>query len=167
MYIAAPLKIRFGMKRLDGYKKGLINANIEPDENPIYEGDFTPNKAYEIVKDAVKQKNSFNAGLAANDQMAICALKALQQKGFAILEQVAVVEFDNLFPSILVDPEITTTSVPRYNMGKKLLKFKKTRVQTRNKIICVVIQLLFYWTARILMCIWRNSREVKSVRNGL
>lgn len=56
---------------------------------------------------------------ASNDQAAIGAIKALKESNIQIPEKVAVTGFDNLFPSTLISPSLTTLSVPRYYMAMR------------------------------------------------
>ena len=49
---------------------------------------------------------------ASNDQAAIGAIKALKESNIQIPEKVAVTGFDNLFPSTLISPSLTTLPYP-------------------------------------------------------
>lgn len=51
---------------------------------------------------------------ADNDLIAIGTIKALRLRGYKIPEQIAVVGFDNVSEGRIIDPALTTISVPRH-----------------------------------------------------
>src|ERR1017187_5084246 len=53
----------------------------------------------------------------ANDQMAIGVLRELQQAGIRLPSAMAVTGFDDIYPSRMVDPSLTTVSQPLYELG--------------------------------------------------
>ena len=116
-YISGPLSLRHEMDRLEGYKEALVEHGIEVDQQLIESQDFQSGSAYNAVKKVLERGLQFDAIQASNDQAAIGAIKALMEHGIKVPEQVAVTGFDNLFPSSLISPAITTVHVRRYTMG--------------------------------------------------
>ena len=116
-YISGPLSLRHEQDRLSGYKMALTDSGIAVDEQLIVTQDFQSGSAYNAVKKVLDSGLQFDAIQASNDQAAIGAIKALVEHGIRVPQQVAVTGFDNLFPSSLVDPAITTVHVHRYTMG--------------------------------------------------
>ena len=57
------------------------------------------------------------AVIAANDLMAIGAIKALKEKGLRIPEDVGIAGFGNISLASLVTPRLTTVNIPGYRMG--------------------------------------------------
>ena len=55
---------------------------------------------------------------ADNDLIAIGAMKALKLRGYRIPEDVALVGFDNISESRIVEPSLTTIDIPRTFMGQ-------------------------------------------------
>ena len=60
-----------------------------------------------------------DAVVAANDQMAIGVLRSLTSAGIRIPAQVAVVGFDDIFPSSLCEPPLTTVHQPMRMLGER------------------------------------------------
>jgi LacI family transcriptional regulator len=60
-----------------------------------------------------------DAVVAANDQMAIGVLRSLTSAGIRIPEQVAVVGFDDISPSSLCEPPLTTIHQPMRMLGER------------------------------------------------
>jgi LacI family transcriptional regulator len=53
----------------------------------------------------------------ANDQMAIGVLRELQRAGVRVPADVAVTGFDDVYPSRVMDPPLTTVSQPFNDLG--------------------------------------------------
>jgi DNA-binding LacI/PurR family transcriptional regulator len=121
-FITGPIHIIHEYDRLEGYKKVLMQNGLPVSEALIAKGNFLSATAFSMVSAALEKGLRFDAIQASNDQAAIGALKALQNAGISVPKEVAVCGFDNLFPSTLVKPAITTVSVPRYTMGTMAVK---------------------------------------------
>jgi LacI family transcriptional regulator/LacI family repressor for deo operon, udp, cdd, tsx, nupC, and nupG len=113
----SPLMLH-SFERLDGYKQALRDYNITPDQELIQTGDFTPYSGYVAMKNMIDIRNDFTALFSANDQMAIGAIKALKAKGKSVPWDCAIVGFDNLSVSTLIEPALSTISVPTFQMGR-------------------------------------------------
>jgi LacI family transcriptional regulator len=55
---------------------------------------------------------------ADNDLIAIGAIKALQRRGYQIPKDIAVVGFDNISEGRIIEPTLTTVSIPRLYMAQ-------------------------------------------------
>lgn len=70
---------------------------------------------------------------ADNDLIAVGAMRALKTKGYHIPDDVAIVGFDNISFSNIVEPSLSTVHVPKQEMGRlaaerlvELIEKKKT-----------------------------------------
>lgn len=116
-HITGQMNMEMSQLRMQGYRDALLDAGIKPLNKLVVTGDFTPYSGYFCMHELLKKTNC-TAVFAANDQMAIGAMKAIKEKGLKIPEDIAVAGFDNIFPATLVNPSLTTISVPAYQMGK-------------------------------------------------
>jgi DNA-binding LacI/PurR family transcriptional regulator len=132
-FITGPIHIEHESDRLKGYKR-ILKKNGLPvlEELMAKEGNFLSGTAYDTICRVLKQGIQFDAIQASNDQAAIGAIKALNEHGIAVPEDVAVCGFDNLFPSTLITPAITTIAVPRYEMGIIAVKEVLRRIKDKN-----------------------------------
>jgi LacI family transcriptional regulator len=55
----------------------------------------------------------------ANNFISIGAMKALRDSGLRVPEDVALISFDDLPVTIVVDPYLTVAAQPAYEMGRK------------------------------------------------
>lgn len=108
--------------RLEGYKKALEEFRVAYSEELVGFGDFTPNSGYMVAKELMARNREITAFFAANDQMAIGAIKAIRSEGKRIPEDFAVVGIDNLSVSSMIEPSLTTINVPTYQMGRVAVK---------------------------------------------
>lgn len=104
-------------QRIQGYRMALLDNNIAFDERYLLEGQFTPISGFAAMQDFLNKEIVVDAVFSANDQMAVGAMKAIQNKGIRIPEDIAVVGFDDLNVSSLVSPSLTTVHYPIYQMG--------------------------------------------------
>ena len=116
-FIAGPVHIKQEFEQLEGYREILGKNNIKVQNELISQSNFHSAPAYDIVCSALKNGLRFDAIQASNDRAAIGAIKALKEFNLFVPGDVAVCGFDNLFPSTLIAPAITTVAIPRYQMG--------------------------------------------------
>lgn len=107
-----------GVLRLEGYKKALKSAGIEINDDLIVSADFQEEGGYKAVERLLEKGQKFTALFAANDFMAIGAMKAIKERGLLIPEDIAVMGFDGTFLSGHVEPPLSTVQLPIKDLGK-------------------------------------------------
>jgi DNA-binding LacI/PurR family transcriptional regulator len=109
--------------RVTGYREALEEAGASYDPNRVLQGDYTPLSGYRAAKRLLLDGIPFDGLFACNDQMAVGALKALNENGVRIPEAVKVIGFDNTFVSSLVSPSLTTVNVPKFRIGSTAAQY--------------------------------------------
>ncbi|MCC7367065.1 MAG: LacI family DNA-binding transcriptional regulator [Chloroflexi bacterium] len=73
----------------------------------------------ERIRDAVRQilEQGVTAAITTRDPLAVALIRGLREQGVRTPEQFAVIAYDNLEWSPLVEPPLTCVSPPRYDMG--------------------------------------------------
>ena len=107
-----------GVPRIKGYKKALLENNIEINEDYILEGDYTFKAGYLNMKKILSSNERPTAVFAASDTMALGAAKAILESGYKIPEDISLLGFDGIELGEYFYPPLTTISQPRYEMGK-------------------------------------------------
>ncbi|GAI05388.1 unnamed protein product [marine sediment metagenome] len=121
-------------ERFNGYKKALKDNKIKFNPDFILSGDFTVKSGYSSINKYLdKYGLNFNAIFASNDQMAIGAIKALNDKGIVVPEEVSIVGFDDNYISPYVIPPLTTIKQQREEMGKVAAGLLLDRIASQNK----------------------------------
>jgi len=135
LHISGPLSSCIVKDRINGYRSATKNVGLK---EHIVNGNFSPMSGYKAMKDVLLSGAKVDGVFAANDQMAIGAIKALREHGRKIPEDVKVVGFDNIFIASMVNPSLTSVNVPKYQMGQfaaKILhdRFKDSDLKIQTK----------------------------------
>jgi len=115
--ITGPMNTEMCRYRLGGYKDALKEAGIGYNSAFVRNGDFSPLMGYSCMRELIEQQPDISAVFAMNDQSAIGAIKAIQESGRSIPDDIAVIGFDNIYPGTLVTPTLSTVNIPKYQMG--------------------------------------------------
>jgi len=124
MYLAGIKGTRTNQEREKAYLAALEDANINWKKEIV--GNFHLDVAYQKIMYYWPQlKNSDElptAIFAANDLMAIGALKAFAQLKVRVPEDISIIGFDNIPFSDCTYPPLTTIAQPTYPMGQKAVE---------------------------------------------
>ncbi len=97
-------------------------------------GDFTIDSGYTTIKKYLDEKGlNFTAVFAANDQMALGAIKALNDKGIVVPDEVSIVGFDDSYISPYIIPSLTTIKQRKEEMGRVAAELLLNRISSRDK----------------------------------
>ena len=124
-HITIPLDCTSVRNRLEGYKKALIDAGIEINEEYIKTADFSKNDGskyggYEITKDFLKmEKERPTAIFTVIDGIAIDAFRAVKETGLSIPEDIALVGFGNDERLSHLEVPLTVVEQPKSEIGEK------------------------------------------------
>lgn len=120
-YLAGDISSTAGSARLDGYRTALANAGIAADEHLIVGGTFDRATGYRGVNAVRELSPPPTAVLAANDIIAIGALKACSDRGVSVPDELAIVGIDNTPESADVFPALTTMDVKPAAVAERLV----------------------------------------------
>lgn len=115
-------------ERFQGYKDALRDGQIPFDETLVLAGDYSPLSGYSCVSNLLRENVQIDGVFAANDQMAIGALQAIENRGLRVPQDVKLVGYDNTFVASIVHPALTTISVSSYHMGKEAVQLLLQRM---------------------------------------
>jgi len=106
------------VERKAGYLQGLKLAGIPIDFNLVIEGRLNLEGGYRAIKQLIEKKTYFTAIFAANDLSAFGAMRALNDYGFKVPEDVSVIGFDNHAMCDYYIPKLTTVKQPLAEIGQ-------------------------------------------------
>lgn len=115
-YINGPAGWYVAQQRLAGYKDELAVQNLPFDPMLVQPGDWEHETGYTAAKNLLTALPT--AIFAANDLMALGAIYAIQDAGLNVPRDIAVVGYDNRDFTRVFRPQITTVSMPVYEMGR-------------------------------------------------
>lgn len=133
IHVTLPGGHYMGEQRLKGYKRAIEENGLDFPENCILEGDYTTYSGYRVVRDRLKVGKEFDGIFCANDQMAVGAIKACEEAGLKVPEDVAVMGNDDIFVASLLKPSLSTIHVPRGRMGIHAMKRLIELIENTNK----------------------------------
>lgn len=138
-HLSGPLSVVLGRDRLKGYRQALLMNEIPVHEEWIQEGDFSVRAGYELTRKLLALQHRPTAVFAANDEMAVGAMKAAKELGLRVPGQFSVVGFDDIPLSTLVEPALTTIHQPKYEIGiqsmNMLLDLIEGRAKARKQVV--------------------------------
>lgn len=128
-YINGPEDWHSAARRLEGYKDTLIAHGLEFDPDLVQSGDWRFKSGYKATQNLLEIDSEMTAIFAANDLMALGAIYAIQDAGLSVPDDIAVVGYDNRKIARIFRPQITTVSLPVYEMGKKAAELALKQVK--------------------------------------
>jgi DNA-binding LacI/PurR family transcriptional regulator len=114
-HVAGPSDWLEARQRVDGWIATLTEAGA--DIPPLLAGDWSARSGYELGKRLATVRD-VTAVFAANDQMALGILRALDEAGRDVPEDISVVGFDDLPLVRWTSPPLTTVGQPLEAMGR-------------------------------------------------
>ena len=127
-----PAGVSTAADRLAGYRRALAEAGLDPEADIVYYGAFTVASGHDMACQALAGPLRPTACFAANNFIAIGALKALAEAGLVVPGDMAVVGFDDLPPALVVDPFLTVAVQPAYEMGRKATELLLARMSAQS-----------------------------------
>ena len=116
-YFAGPTVATWAQERLDGYRRALLDARLEPDEKLIFSGGSTIEEGEHAGLQMLNEGVKVTAIQASNDMSAIGVASMLLKQGIKIPEQISIVGFGNILLSAYCTVPLTTVRQPKFRLG--------------------------------------------------
>jgi DNA-binding LacI/PurR family transcriptional regulator len=130
-FIGGPDKSSSAKDRLSGYRNALIQHRYPVENNLIRKGDFTPRSGFLSARELIQSERP-TALFTANDQMAFGAIRAANELGLSVPDDLSVVGFDNIPFSSYFDPPLTTVEIPKYPIGAAAMEMLVNLISKKN-----------------------------------
>jgi DNA-binding LacI/PurR family transcriptional regulator len=105
-----------------GYSEALREAGLEPDEGLHAEAESNEADGYQAGLQLLDSGKPFDAVLAASDLIAMGVIHALQDRGRAVPQDVAVTGFDDIASAADFNPPLTTVHQDTRLAGEQLVE---------------------------------------------
>jgi DNA-binding LacI/PurR family transcriptional regulator len=119
--------------RWEAIAQAALEKNVPIDENLVVQLEGinpSPEVGYIAAKKLLAKKRPFTAIFSFNDISAIGAIRALQEAGLRVPEDVSVVGFDNIHIAAYNYPSLTTIGQPLFEMGELATQTLMKRIST-------------------------------------
>jgi LacI family transcriptional regulator len=126
--LAGPPDVSTAVDRVAGYHQALAETGLEAQAELVRYGEFTQASGYDMAQQALTCRPRPTALFAANNFIAIGALRALRDAGVRVPADMTLVAFDDLPPAFVIDPFLTVVAQPAYQMGHKATELLLARL---------------------------------------
>ena len=127
-------KVKNTVSRVSSYKEGLRSLGLPIDENLIVLTDYYAEDGYRAAGMLLERRIPFTAALAINDNVALGALRAFDEKGVKVPADVSMISCEYFSTSQFYTPPMTVIDQHNNRFGKlviqKLLSVMKGQEET-------------------------------------
>ena len=116
--ITGPLIKHQAQMRYEGYKRAMLEAELEFNANWIVESDFECEGGYQAFKKMVERCTLPSSIFVSNDMMAMGVINAANELGIQIPEQLSIIGYDDIHIAKFMSPSLTTIHQPKYRLGQ-------------------------------------------------
>lgn len=103
--------------RTTAYKKYMKHRKMDC-ETYFKEGSFSFESGFDMMNELFRENNIPTAVFAANDVIALGAMKAIRENGLKIPDDISIIGFNDEETSAYITPPLTTIHAPAYDMGQ-------------------------------------------------
>ena len=118
--------------RVAGYCMALADAKIPLDPQMIRWGEYDRKTAERLTHELVERSPETSAIVAANNEIAIGVIIALEKRHLAVPESVAVVCFDDFYPDSRFASMMTVASQSPYDIGVNAVQLLLNRLNSND-----------------------------------
>lgn len=119
MMLAGPQSVSTSLDRVRGFCKALEETEVEDCESRVFWGHYTQDSGYQLAEKVLASDPRPTALFAANNFVALGAMRAIQQHGLKIPEDIALVAVDGLPAVIPEDAFLTAAIQPARELGQR------------------------------------------------
>ncbi|MFW6268492.1 MAG: LacI family DNA-binding transcriptional regulator [Bacillota bacterium] len=138
-------------QRFNGYKMALEELGLPYKSEWVYEGNYSEEDSYQAIKNMFDEKNLPTAIFCQSDNMAIGAMRAIEEAGYKVPDDFSLIGFDNIEPGRYIRPALTTIAQKKEELGcsaAKLLLNMINKTDQRNSPIILPVELIERETCR-------------------
>jgi LacI family transcriptional regulator len=117
-FITGPKDAPDARERQAAFEDSVLASQDSVIEQVIH-GDFSEGSGAAAARVLLDRRTLPEVVVCANDQMAIGVLREFQRENIRVPADVALTGFDDLYPSRLTDPPLTTVSQPVRELGTR------------------------------------------------
>ncbi|MBF0511019.1 MAG: LacI family DNA-binding transcriptional regulator [Candidatus Omnitrophica bacterium] len=120
--ITGNLQTQAGIDRLEGFKKALLEEEIECPKGYIFEGDYSRRSARQAAEHFFSLEDPPTAIFAASDDMALEVISVAMENGIKVPEDISVIGFDDNPAGLFGPVGLTTIKQPLFTMAAEAVK---------------------------------------------
>ncbi len=142
-FIAGPEHTLDTIERYKAFRDVLELNAIEFSENYYYAGNYREKSGYLAAKIFILSQELPEVFVCANDNMALGAIKALEENGHRVPQDVAVTGFDNEQSAQIMG--LTTVDIPKYELGFIAAKYLIEYIKGKKQMHDILVEAKVIW----------------------
>jgi DNA-binding LacI/PurR family transcriptional regulator len=120
--------------RYDTYVTFFAENSLSFDPNIIIECEFTNADGFDAMQRLLNLTKPPTAVFAANDILAIGAIKSAQAMNYRVPEDISVIGMDDIYPAAMTSPSLTTIMKSKYETGQRAAQFLLERMSKNEPV---------------------------------
>jgi DNA-binding LacI/PurR family transcriptional regulator len=112
----------FSNRRYEGYCNGLEKSDIQLDKSMVIECGNNKNEGYMQMKKLLESNSAPDAVICADSTISIGAIRAIQEAGLSIPNDIGLISFDTNQVAELLSPTVSTVNVNLFELGYQSAK---------------------------------------------
>ena len=105
-------------RRMKGYREALSRLNLGPNDDWIARTQPSLVGGYDATRELLTSHPEITALFTYNDLMAIGALRACEEMGLHVPDDIEIIGFDNIMMASMVTPALSSVHVDKYHIGE-------------------------------------------------
>jgi len=131
--ITGRLNLSNGLQRLEGFRRGIQEANLPFPEAYLRCGEFQLETAHKCGLDLMRLPEPPTAVFCCNNKMTLGLMRALGDLRIPCPERVSVLGFDDFDWAVNFSPRLTTVAQPSFHMGKRAVELLLSKIRGDRK----------------------------------
>ncbi len=149
--VGGPITSKPGLDRMVGYMDALKNHNITVRQEYILYGDFKMESGFDLTKQLLREHPKVTAIFSANNLMSIGSLRAIQDAGLSVPEDIAFISYGSLTPyDVNRMGTVSELVEPTELMGYECAQLMLDKMSASNKKSFYVSKRVSYDTTLVL-----------------
>jgi LacI family transcriptional regulator len=121
--IKGPIEAKDARERTRGYRAAMAEFGIRDTSDLEFQGEYTQEAGYLAMRTLLSgDRTRPSAVVCANDYCAMGALRALNEAGVAIPDEMAIAGFDGITSGQYTQPSLTSVRVPMHAIGNRAIE---------------------------------------------
>ena len=128
-FVTGFIEVASAQDRLAGYQTAIRDNGLFVDPELICKGDFLEDSGYEAAKKFLSLTKPPTAIFASSDVSAFGAMRAIDEAGYRVPQDISVVGFDDVPEASYLRPGLTTVRQPLREMGELATRILVARIE--------------------------------------
>lgn len=128
LFLNGPEYISSARERLEGYMVALGKAGVPYQPELVHQVGVTSEAGRNVISRLIQNELDFTAVFAFSDMLAWEVIDTLQNSGYKVPTDIAVIGFDNIQSRLILPYPLTSVSTPKKKLANKVVELLMNRI---------------------------------------